>query len=45
VTVVDELLVQLAVGLEEPIEVCRGYALDSVREWLSKQGYTWTTIS
>jgi hypothetical protein len=44
VIVADELLMQLAVGLDEPIEVCRGYVLDGVRAWLSKQGYTWTTI-
>jgi hypothetical protein len=44
VTVADDLLVQFAVGLDEPIEVCRGYVLDGVRAWLSKQGYTWTPI-
>lgn len=42
VIVADELLVQLAVGLDEPIEVCRGYVLDGVRRWLSGQGCTWT---
>jgi hypothetical protein len=42
VTVVDGLLAQLAVGPEEPIEICRGYVLDGVRAWLTRQGYTWT---
>ena len=41
--VVDDLLVQLKVGLDEPVEICTGYVLDGVRAWLSRQGYNWTT--
>jgi hypothetical protein len=44
VAVVDDLLMQLGAGLDERIEICRGYVLEGVRTWLSGQGYTWSTI-
>ena len=40
-TVVEQIFQQLEVPADEPVEVCRGYVLDGIREWLSEEGYNW----
>ncbi len=32
---------RLRVGKGEPVEICTGYVLEGIREWLTVQGYSW----
>jgi hypothetical protein len=39
-----QLFEQLRVPRDEPVEICSGYVLGGVREWLSGAGYRWRTV-
>jgi hypothetical protein len=39
-----QLFEQLRVPRDEPVEICSGYVLDGVREWLSGAGYRWRPV-
>jgi len=39
--IVQRLFTNLAVSRSEPVEVCTGYVLGGIREWLTDKGYEW----
>ena len=39
--VVQRLFTDLAVPKAEPVQVCTGYVLGGIRQWLSREGYHW----
>ncbi|QNB45810.1 hypothetical protein BR63_05485 [Thermanaerosceptrum fracticalcis] len=41
IDIVREAFQRFSVSHDEPIEICRGYMFDSLRGWLSDQGYRW----
>jgi len=42
--VARQLLRRLKAGPKEEIQICRGYVLDGVREWLAETGLPWRTV-
>lgn len=43
VEVARGLFGRLSVERDEPVQVCSGYVLEGVRQWLDAGGYTWRT--
>ncbi len=42
--VTQNLLKELKANPQEPIQICSGWVLREVREWLRDQGYNWRTV-